>query len=79
MASPIVPFHPMLSTDEIGRILNETKPKILFWDASTFDNSKQIMNKLKSNIEVFSFDTKIDGAEPVSNLLLETGNENEFV
>lgn len=79
MACPIVPFHPTLSNDEIVRILNETKPQILFCDDSTFDNSKQIADEFKSNVKVFTFGTEIHGTESVSDLLRETGDEGKFV
>lgn len=79
LACRIVPFHPMLSTDEIVCILEKIKPEILFCDASTFKNSKQIINKLKWNVNVFTFGTEIDGTESIANLLHETGDECNFM
>lgn len=79
MACPIVPFHPILSHDEIVRILEKTKPEMLFCDVSSFDDIKQIISELKWKIKVFTFDMHTDGTESVSNLLLETGDECNFV
>lgn len=80
MACPIVPFHPSLSPEEIANILEKTKPHILFCDDSSFDVIKEIVNKSKWNGKVYTFSmVGYDGAEPVSNLLRETGDEANFV
>lgn len=79
LACPILPFHPSLSTDEIVRILNKTKPKVLFCDPAAFDNCEEIIKKITWKMKVFTFDEDLDGMGPVSNLLLETGDESDFV
>lgn len=78
LTCPIVPLHKMLSTDEICNILTKTKPSAIFCDASTYNQMSEALKEVKLAVRVFAFD-QVDGLEPVDNLLVETGEENNFM
>lgn len=79
LACPIVPFFGSLSTKEIVNILKETKPTVMFCDVDAYQKSiKQILNELEWKMKVFTFEDRIDDTDPVANLLLETGDEDDF-
>lgn len=80
LACPIVPFYGSLSTKEIAIILRKTKPNVLFCDTSAYQESiKHILNELDWNMKVFTFGGPTGDTEPVSKLLSETGDEDDFV
>lgn len=79
LACPIAPMHPMLTKDEIVRNLKKSKPVVIFCDTSAYDQLEEALKELKSNVNVFIFGKRIDGLEPAENLLIETGEENNFV
>lgn len=79
LACPIVPFYALLSEQEIYSILKKTQPNIMFCDAASYTNIIAILNDLKLNIKVLTFGDHINGAESVQQLLLETGDEHNFV
>lgn len=78
LACPVVPLHPMLSKDEIVRTWMKTKPLAVFCDADVCTEIKESLKELAWDVKVFTFRGKIDGFEPVENLLIETDNEHEF-
>lgn len=79
LACPIVPFYESLSTKEIVNILRKTKPTVMFCDIDAYQKSvKQILNELEWKMKVFTFEGRIDDAEPVCNLFIETGVEHNF-
>lgn len=79
LACPIVPLHSLLSQRDIRNILEKTKPLVLFCDANSYNGIKEILKKLTWNVKVFIFGERIDGLEPFENLLVETGEESNFV
>lgn len=79
MASPIVPLNESLSSQEIVNILRNTKPAIMFCNTDAYHCIKKLLTELEWNIKVFTFDGPIDDAEPVSNLLRKTGDQENFV
>lgn len=79
MACTLVPLYHTLSLKEIANILRKTKPAAMFCDASAYCSIKKIANELEWNMKVFTFDGAFDDAEPVSNLFIETGDEENFV
>lgn len=80
LACPIVPLYPLLSTDEIVRILTKIKPSIVFCDANLYNQLNDALNKLQFKMKVFLLDdVHLDGLESVVNLFHETGKENSFV
>lgn len=80
LACPIVPLYPLLSTDEIVRILTKIKSPIIFCDANLYNELNDALNKLQFKMKVFLLDdVRFDGVESVVNLFRETGHENSFV
>lgn len=80
LACPIVPLSPILSKDEIVRILTKIKPSIIFCDAEAklFDLLKEALDELPFNIQVFTFEQHADDVDTVESLFKETGEENAF-
>lgn len=80
LACPIVPLFPILSIDEIVRILTKIKPSVLFCDASLYNHMTDAMNKLQFKMKVFLLDdVHFDNVETVMTLFQATGEENSFV
>lgn len=79
LACPIAPLHPMLSKQEIARILAKTKPSVIFCDADLYHQLNEAMEELTFNVIIFTIGGKIDDVEPIENLLVETGDEKNFV
>lgn len=80
LACPIVPLFPILSIDEIVRILSKVKPSVVFCDAILYDHMKEALNKLQFKMKVFLLDdVHLDGVETVMTLFNATGEENAFV
>lgn len=78
IACPIVPLHTMLSKSEIIRILEKTKPTAIFCDAFVYNELNEALKSLKWDIKIFTMEGRIGGVDPIENLLIETGNENNF-
>lgn len=80
LACPIVPLYPILSTDEIVRILTRIKPSIVFCDANLYDQLRAALKRLQFEMKVYLLDdVHFDGVESVVNLFHATGAENSFV
>lgn len=81
LACPFVPLSPILSKDEIVRILAKIKPTVIFCDveAELYDLLKEALNELRLDIKVFTFKQHTDDVEFVESLFQETGEENTFV
>lgn len=79
LACPVAPMHPLLSKQELVRVLAKTKPSVIFCDADVYNQMNEALEELSFKIEVFTFCGKVDGLEPVDNLLVETGDEPNFV
>lgn len=79
LACPIAPLHPMLSKAEIIRILMKTKPSIVFCDVSAYYRLNVALKELPFKVEMFTFDGRIEGFEPIESLFVETGEEDRFV
>lgn len=78
LACPIAPLHPMLSKDEIVRYFLKAKPSVAFCDVGACGQLNEALKELKFNVKVFTFGGRVDDLEPVENLLVETGEENDF-
>lgn len=79
LACPIVPLHSMLSSKDIHNILEKTKPSILFCDANSYNGIYEILKNIQWTMKIFIFGAQIDGLESFENLLIETGEEKNFV
>lgn len=79
LVCPIVPLYPILSTNEIVRILTKVKPSVAFCDANLYGQMKDVFSKLQFNVKVFLLDNvHFDGLQSVVDLFNETGEENSF-
>lgn len=63
---------------EILRILEMTQPKLIFCEMRVFDLVQTCLAELEMHAEIFTLNGTTDGAEPVENLFVETGIEEEF-
>lgn len=79
LACPIVPLHSMLSKEEIVNIFSKTKPSAVFCDASSYDLLIEALKELQTNVKVFIFGDALDDSTAVTDLMIETGDENRFV
>lgn len=78
-ACPIAPVHPMLTKEELKRILAKIKPIVIFCDAESYGQLDEVLEGLKPNVKVFTFGETILGLESVDNLFIETSDENNFL
>lgn len=64
---------------EILRILEMTKPELVFCEVGVFDMVRKCLMELKLDAKIFTLNGTMDGAESVEELFIETGIEEEFV
>lgn len=79
LGCPVVPLNTTLSKDEILRTMAKTKPSVLFCDAEPCPVIIEALQELKWSLEIFTFGDRVDGFEPAENLLVETGDEENFM
>lgn len=63
---------------EILRILEMTKPDLVFCEVRVFDLVQKCLMDLQLNAKIFTMNGTIDDAESVETLFVETGFEEEF-
>lgn len=64
---------------EILRILEMTKPELIFCETRVFDMVQKCLTELQMNAKIFTLNGTTDNAEPVERLFVETGIEEDFV
>lgn len=64
---------------EILRILEMTKPDLVFCEIRVFDLVQKCLMDLKLNAKIYTLNGTTDTAEPIEKLFVETGIEDEFV
>lgn len=79
LGCPVVPLNTSLTKDEIVRIFSKTKPTLLFCDAKSCAQMNEALRELNWNLEIFTLDEQIVNCESVESLLIETGEEDNFV
>lgn len=80
MSCPNIPLRPLLTKDEMARILKRTKPTIIFCDIDTHEKLRDALYECKLNPKLFLCGRgQVDGIESVENLFVETGDESSFV
>lgn len=79
LVCPVAPLHPMLSKDEIVRYFLKAKPSVAFCDVGACGQLTEALKELPFSVKVFTFGGQVDGFEPVEVLLVETGEEDDFV
>lgn len=79
LACSIVPFDPMLTKEEIARDLARTKSAVVFCHSKSYNTMNEAIKDSKWDVKIFTFGDHVNGVEPVENLFVETGEENDFV
>ncbi|XP_031635434.1 uncharacterized protein LOC116348546 [Contarinia nasturtii] len=79
MGCTINPLHSSLSKEEIAQKLKKTNTKSIFCDVDSYNLFCEALNESQLNVPIFTFDGQISTSEPVESLLIQTGNEHEFV
>lgn len=79
LACPINALHPLLSKQEIVRVLSKTKPSVIFCAIDEYNRIDEALKELKLNMRIFIFDGYIEGLETVESLFADTGIENHFM
>lgn len=80
LGCPNVPLRPLLTKDEMARILKKTKPDIIFCDIDTHAKLREALFESHLNPKLFLCGRgHVDGIESVENLFIETGDECSFV
>lgn len=79
LACPVNALHPLLSTLEIVRILDKTKPSVIFCDINEYNRIDEAVKEANLIVKIFTFDGHVDGHESVDSLFTETGIEQYFV
>lgn len=72
LGCPINPLHPMLSQDELVRVLKKTEPAVIFANIDYHSRIDEVLKILGIKTKIFTFDGRTDGSEPVENLFKET-------
>lgn len=64
---------------EIKRLMNNTKPKLMFCDINLYDFVKECLIELGNDAKIITFGGQKGDSESVENLFIETGEEATFV
>jgi long-subunit acyl-CoA synthetase (AMP-forming) len=74
-------IDPILNKDNIKHLFKDSKPNIVFCDHDLFDKTECGLRELGNRSKIISLTEKIgkSGVHHVSELLQETGTENDFV
>lgn len=64
---------------EILRILEMTRPELIFCEARVYDMVQKCLKELQLDAKIFTLNGTTDSAESVAELFVETGIEEEFV
>lgn len=80
LGCPHIPLRPLLTKDEMSRILKKTKPDIIFCDINTHAKLREALFESQLNPKLFLCGRgHVDGIESAENLFVETGDECSFV
>lgn len=60
-------------------MLDATKPDLMFCDATMYALVKECLTELGNTAKIFTFGGQVDDSEPVENLLVKNGNEEDFL
>lgn len=67
------------SKSDIKYKLNSARPSLVFCDSNVHGLVKECLSELQNDAVIFTFGGHMDGSEPVERLLVETGDERNFV
>lgn len=74
------PINPVIfAKDEIVTIFHKTNPKIVFCDYDLYHVTKESLDELKSDVNIFTMIKKIPGVNFVGELFEKVENEDDFV
>lgn len=74
---PINSMHTIWKLDTI-RVLQMTEPTLIFCEAKLYDLVRECLDAVGNNAKIFTFNGVEGDSEPVENLLVETGDEDDF-
>lgn len=79
LGCPLNTMDASFGKSELIHMLKLTKPTLIFCDIEAYDSAIESLNEIKNNAKVFTFGGSKAGSEPIENLFVETGIENEFM
>lgn len=75
----INPLDSSFGKAEIIHMLSITKPVLMFCDIACYDLLNECLTELGNKAKVLTIGGQKGQSEPVENLFVETGKENEFM
>jgi long-subunit acyl-CoA synthetase (AMP-forming) len=72
-------IDPILNKDNIKHLFKDSKPNIVFCDHDLFEKTKCALEELGNPSKILTMTEKLEGVHHVSELLTETGNEDDFM
>lgn len=78
IGAPVNPLHKTFEKDKIIEMFSKTKPKLVFCDFDTYEQTKQALHEIKNDAMIFTLLRKIPVVPFVSELLVPTGSEFNF-
>lgn len=79
MGCPINSIDPSVEKGTILRMFESTQPKAVFCEARLYDMMAECLVELKNDAKMFTFNGVEGSSEPVENLFVETGTEEDYV
>lgn len=76
---PLQCLDPSFEQVDLIRLMNLTKPVLIFCDVSLYKLANECLMKMQSNAAIFTFGGCCGRSEAVESLLEETHEENGFV
>lgn len=79
MGCPINSIDSNVEKGILIRMFESTQPEIVFCEARLYDMMAECLAALGNNAKIFTFNGRRGNSEPIENLLVETGNEEDFM
>lgn len=79
LGCPMNTIDPSFGKNEIKHMLNVTKPSLMFCDAQVYDLVKSCLDDLGNAATIFTFSGQAGDSQPVENLFVANGDENDFM
>lgn len=76
---PINALATTVEKQNVIKMLRKTEPCVMFCDIEVYDLVKECLNELGNEAEIFTFNGRRDGSEPVESLFHETRTEHHFM
>lgn len=79
LGCPINTMEASFGKIDLFQMLKTTAPILIFCDIENYDTTIECLEELENNAKVFTFGGSKGGSEPVENLFVPTGIEEEFL